>query len=202
MTTCDERRDRPESWAVWLTGLPASGKSSIAGELARRLRHRGEVVEVLESDVLRQRLTPTPTYSDAERDLFYGAVAWMGVLLSRHGVGVIFDATANRRRYRDAARRQITQFMEVWVRCPIELCRQRDRKGIYAAAEKGQADTVPGATVAYEVNEAAELVVDADRVSPGEAAERIVEEMGRRGWLGRPASAGDRAAKLSGRARR
>lgn len=195
MTTLSDERP---GWAVWLTGLPASGKSSVAAALADQLRGRGEVVEVLESDQVRRRLTPSPTYDERERDLFYAALAWAGTLLTRHGVGVIFDATANRRRYRDAARADIPRFLEVWVRCPLEVCRRRDRKGIYAAAEAGRAPQAPGAAVAYEPNEAAEIVVAADREPSEEAAARIVAELERRRWIGNCSRAAESAASMLG----
>lgn len=186
MTTCGDH----SGWALWLTGLPASGKSTLAAELAGRLQQRGQAVEVLESDALRRTLTPRPRYTEDERDLFYAAIAQMAARLARHGVGVIIDATAHRLAYRQAGRRQIERFMEVRVACPLALCRERDAKGIYAAADAGQADHVPGVGVAYEVDEAAEVVVRSDRDPPEDAAARIIAELERRGWL----SGGDAAA--------
>lgn len=107
-----------EPFAVWLTGLPASGKSSIAGALREELAACGLTVEVLESDVLRRHLTPSPTYSPEERELFYRALAYFGSRLAAHGVPVIFDATGHRRSYREFARGLIPQrsegFDEMW----------------------------------------------------------------------------------------
>lgn len=82
------------SFAIWLTGLPASGKSTVVAALKPQLEALGLAVEVLESDAVRRALTPTPTYSQEERDLFYRALAFMGARLVAHGVTVIFDATA------------------------------------------------------------------------------------------------------------
>src|SRR3712207_6078005 len=110
------------SFAIWLTGLPASGKSTITGTLAPRLEACGLSVEVLESDAVRRVLTPSPTYAGEERDLFYRALAWAGSRLVAHGVTVIFDATANRRRYRDFARDLIPHFVEVVIECPVQVC--------------------------------------------------------------------------------
>ena len=176
-------RDQP-GWAVWLTGLPASGKSTLAAELAKRLERMGQDYQVLESDALRQRLTPGATYSEVERYVFYAALAWMGTLLTRHGVAVIFDATAHRRAYREVARREIPRFLEVWVDCPLAVCRGRDPKGIYQAAARGEARQVPGIGVAYQPNVEAELVIDSAHESPAEAADRIVAALQQRGWLG------------------
>ncbi|MEX2672552.1 MAG: adenylyl-sulfate kinase [Phycisphaeraceae bacterium] len=189
MTICGDRANAgAEGWAVWLTGLPASGKSTIARQVVKILEQREAAgmmggVEVLESDALRECLTPGAGYGEAERDLFYAAVAWMGVLLTRHGVNVVYDATAHRLRYREAARQAIPRFVEVWVRCPVRVCRQRDRKGIYAAAERGEAEQVPGVGVEYEANERAEVIVDAERESAEAAAGRIVQALEKRGWL-------------------
>src|SRR3989304_5627505 len=94
----------PPSFAIWITGLPASGKSTIVAALTPQLEGLGCSVEVLESDAVRRVLTPMPTYSQAERDLFYRALAFMGARLVAHGVTVIFDATASRRTYRAFAR--------------------------------------------------------------------------------------------------
>ena len=87
----------PLPFALWLTGLPASGKSSIVARLLPRLESWGVPVEVLESDAVRRIVTPEASYSSEERDLFYRALAFMGSRLVAHGVSVIFDATASRR---------------------------------------------------------------------------------------------------------
>src|SRR5512147_267248 len=138
------------AFAVWMTGLPASGKSTVARALVDGLDARGVDVAVLESDALRPVLTPRATYSEEERETFYRSMAYIGALLVRHGVPVIFDATANRRTYRAAARTSIQRFIEVYVNCPLEVCIARDPKGIYREAQSGQASTVPGLQASYE----------------------------------------------------
>lgn len=172
-----------KAFAVWLTGLPASGKSAIADVLKVRLARTGLVVEVLESDAVRRELTPTPTYSPEERDLFYRALAFFGSRLVEHGVPVIFDATANRRAYRDRARALIGHFLEVAVVCPLEVCRQRDRKGIYQRGAEGKSATVPGLQDAYEPPLEPEVTVDTTRLTPEAAAETIVVALQAKGYL-------------------
>ena len=109
-------RETKRAFAVWITGLPASGKSTLAAALNKLLAARGVDVAVLESDALRQVFTPRPLYNDEERDRFYQQMVFVGRLLIQHGVPVIFDATAaNRRAHRDRAREQIRQFLEVYV---------------------------------------------------------------------------------------
>jgi adenylylsulfate kinase len=139
-----------DAFAVWVTDLPASGKSTIVAALTAQLTARGVDVAVLESDALRQILTPRPHYDEDERDTFYRQMVYLGALLTRHGVPVIFDATANRHIYRDRAQQQISKFLEVYVDCPLETCMARDSKGIYRKAREGAANTVPGLQAAYE----------------------------------------------------
>jgi adenylylsulfate kinase len=160
--------------AIWLTGLPASGKSTIVAALRPQLEGLGYVVEVLESDAVRRILTPAPTYSHEERDLFYRALAFMGARLVAHGVTVIFDATANRRAYRDFARSLIPQFIEVAVECPLELCMQRDYKGTYQRGQRGESTTVPGSQDPYEAPLNPELTIDATTTSASEAAGKVL----------------------------
>jgi adenylylsulfate kinase len=171
------------AFAVWLTGLPASGKSAIARVVTARLAAAGITAEVLESDAVRRLLTPRPTYQPEERDLFYRALAFVGSRLVAHGVPVIFDATANRREYRDLARTLIPHFLEVAVVCPLEVCQQRDGKGTYRRAGAGQSQTVPGLQEPYEPPLHPELVIDTTQQTPKEAATRVLETLQSRGYL-------------------
>jgi adenylylsulfate kinase len=124
-----------------ITGLPASGKSTFDCCAQEQLLQHGVDVAVLESDELRKALTPNAHYDSKERETFYRQLAYVGVLLTRRGVPVIFDATANRRTYRDLARHQIPRFMEIYVDVPIETCKARDPKGIYGKAMIGVTNT-------------------------------------------------------------
>jgi adenylylsulfate kinase len=159
-----------------MTGLPASGKSVITHELVDRLGKEGIVPVVLESDVIRNILTPQATYLPEERDRFYLQMAQIGALLVSQGRSVIFDATANRRIYRDRARSLIVHFTEVFVQCPLEVCKSRDPKGIYSAAAKGTAENVPGIQTAYEPPQNPEVTVDC-RELPVNNAETIIAHL-------------------------
>lgn len=139
--------------------------------------------EHLESDALRRVLTPHPRYDEEERDCFYGAMAFLGALLARHGVAAILDGTAHRRAYRARARAAIPRYLEVLVDCPAGLCAARDPKGLYRAAREGALATLPGAQAAYEPPESPDLVVHTDLESPEAAAGRIVALLVERGWI-------------------
>ena len=162
------------SFALWLTGHSGSGKSAVARELVRRLHERGVEVAALESDVMRTQLTPFPRYDDADRDFFYGFLAKIGVALVEEGKSVVFDATANRRAYRDAARRRIACFAEVFVDTPLDVCVARDPKGLYRHGMK----------IPYEPPLAPELTVSGERSTPRESAAAIVSFLQGRGWIG------------------
>jgi adenylylsulfate kinase len=162
------------TFAIWITGLPASGKSTITRALKPQLEASGMTVEVLESDEVRRVLTPEATYSQVERDLFYRALALMGAKLVAHGVTVIFDATAAKRAYRDFARNLIPRFIEVAVECPLETCMQRDYKGTYQRGQRGESSTVPGLQEPYEAPFHPDLTIDTTKVQTGEAVKHIV----------------------------
>jgi adenylylsulfate kinase len=158
---------------IWITGLPASGKSTIVAALRPQLEALGLIVDVLESDEVRRLLTPQATYSAEERDLFYRALAFTGQRLIAHGVTVVFDATASRQAYRDFARAIIPRFIEVAVECPLAVCMQRDRKGTYDKGLRGESTTVPGLQAPYEAPAHPEARIDTTIVSTQEAAQQI-----------------------------
>ena len=166
---------QPPACGIWVTGLPASGKSTIVAALRPQLEALGLTVDVLESDEVRRLLTPQATYSSEERDLFHRALAFTGQRLVAHGVTVVFDATASRQAYRDWARAMIPRFIEVAVECPLALCMKRDRKGTYQKGLRGQSTTVPGLQSSYESPANPELRIDTTKLSPQEAAKQICD---------------------------
>lgn len=181
-------------WCVWVTGLPGSGKTTIAKELSRALEEEGVRVQVVSSDMLRKVMTPSPKYTEEEREMVYGALVFAAKLLTENGVNVIIDATGNRQRYRELARREIQGFMEAYVKCPLEVCIKRESRrtndeyaprGVYRKAFAGESKTVPGIGVPYEEPLSPEVVVASDKLSPKECAERIMQAIRRKGHRGR-----------------
>lgn len=167
----------PPGFVLWFTGLPASGKTTLAYALRQKLLADGVQAVVLDSDELRRIITPQPNYSASERDWFYGVLGRFARLIAQNGVNVLVAATANRRRYRDQARQQLTRFAEVYVRCDLATCQQRDPKGIYAQAEGGTAVSVPGVGSQYEPPIRPEIAVDTTALTADEAATAVYQQL-------------------------
>jgi adenylylsulfate kinase len=162
--------------AFWVTGLPGSGKTTLA--LAAKKEIPGLVV--LHMDEMRRVVTPEPTYSEEEREHLYRSLVFAALVMTREGRDVVIDATANRRSWRDLARKLIPEFHEIYVKCPLDVCREREKervdafapKGIYKKGETGW--PVPGVNVPYEEPVNPELVIDCDRLCVEEAGEVLV----------------------------
>ncbi len=169
------------SWAIWITGLPGSGKTTLARGVAAALRARGIVIKRLEIDEVRQVLTPEPTYSAAEREIVYRALVYMTKLLTEAGVPVIIDATGHRKAWRELARKLIPLFAEVRLRCPLAVCVEREKtrsaglapRGIYARAGQPGA-AVPGVDVPYEEARSPELVLDTNALTLRTQVEEVL----------------------------
>ncbi|MBV7339504.1 adenylyl-sulfate kinase [Chloroflexi bacterium TSY] len=162
------------TWAVWFTGLPASGKTTIAQTVRDELAAKHVQAVLLDSDELRAILTATPTYKPEERDLFYGQIVGFAHLLAQQGFNVLIAATANRRVYREAARKRLPRFYEVWVHCPVNVCRERDPKGHYAEADGNPNTTLPGVGTKYEPPCNADVLVDTTKQLPLVAANQVI----------------------------
>jgi adenylylsulfate kinase len=174
---------RQEGWCVWLTGLPGSGKSTIANLLMQELKMKNIHAHLVSIDMLRRAVTPKPSYSEEERDMVYAALEFAARQLTENGINVIIDATGNRRRYRDRAREQIPKFVEIYLRCPIDLCIQRETrrrdtrfapKQIYKKGIAGKSKTVPGVNVPYEEPTRPELIIDTDKQILEKSVQKIL----------------------------
>lgn len=170
-------------FAIWITGLPASGKSTVAAVILQKLVDQHVKVTVLESDVLRKIFTPKPSYEEEERAVFYRSMVYVGRLLTEQGISVIFDATANRRAYRALGKAEIPRFVEVFVDTPLEACMARDPKDIYKKGREGATSTVPGLQSAYEPPEHPDVVIHDGRDEPEVGAQKVIAMLLKQGWL-------------------
>lgn len=163
---------------IWITGLPGSGKSTIADSIKERFPD----FVILRMDELRKIVTPEPTYSEPERELVYRVIVYTAKTISELGHSVIIDATGNMRRWRELARHLIPRFTEIYLKCPIEVCAEREvsRKETHGAPKdiykKGGAGwPVPGVQVPYEEPLNPELTIQTDTASTEEAVSVIVD---------------------------
>jgi adenylylsulfate kinase len=164
-------------FAVWLIGLPSSGKSALARALSEKLEQLEIETQILDSDQLRHWLTPEPTYSQEERDWFYQAVVRIAELLAQNGVNVLIAATAPKQQHRLFARELIEHFVVVHLKCPLEICRQRDSKGLWEKASRGEITTLPGAGFPFEAPISPDVVVDTSELDPEQAAYFVYKKL-------------------------
>jgi adenylylsulfate kinase len=164
-------------WVLWITGLPGSGKSTIA--LAVREKTPDSVI--LRIDEIRKVITPEPTYSDTEREYVYRALVFTAKTLYEQGHKVIIDATGHRKSWRVLAKRSIPDFIEVYLNCPVETCmkREKTRVAAHSAPEKiydkgAKGWPVPGVNVAYEKTESPDIIIDTEHESIDSSVKKIL----------------------------
>jgi adenylyl-sulfate kinase len=171
-------------FTLWLTGLPRSGKSTVAGLVAGRLRAAGvSYVELLDGDIVREGLCRDLGFSREDRTENIRRISFVSKLLTRNGVAVIVAAISPYREDREVAREEIREFVEVWCKASIDACADRDYKGLYEKARRGEITNLTGVNDPYEEPEDADLVLDTEGEQPEESAERVMEVLRARGYL-------------------
>jgi len=170
-------------FTVWFTGLPCSGKSTLANMLADRLRGIGLKVESLDGDVTRRYLSRGLGFSKEDRDENIRRVGFVAKLLTRNGVAVTAAFVSPYREIRDEIRGEIGDFVEVYVKCPLQTCIERDVKGMYRRALSGEISNFTGVSDPYEEPLNPEVVVETDRESPEESLEKILNKLAELGYI-------------------
>lgn len=174
---------------VWIEGLPCSGKTTISREVASRLRAEGQKVEVLDGDEVRRMFSPELGFSRKDREFHARRVSYVARMLARHGVTVLVAMITPYETSRQAARATVGErFDEIWLRCPVEICRQRDTKGLYRQAEGEEGGRITGLNDPFEEPLNPDLVVDTSSDPAGVSADKIVAHLRDRGVL-RPLAA-------------
>ena len=167
----------PQGATLWFTGLPSSGKSTIAREVFQRLLDRGLPVELLDGAEVRESLSRGLTFSREDREEHIRRIGYVAKLLSRNGVIAICAAVSPYRATREEVRRNTARFVEIYVECPVEVAEQRDSDGWYARARRGEVEEFTGVNAPYEPPTSPEVHVHSDRESVEDAAARVIARL-------------------------
>ncbi len=170
-------------FTIWFTGLSGSGKSTLSELLEQRLQARGHKVEIMDGDIVRTHLSKGLGFSREDRDTNIKRIAFVCNLLSRNGVICISAAIAPYREAREWAREHIGNFVEIYVKCPLEVCRARDVKGLYKLVDEGKIKNFTGVDDPYEEPEHPDLVLETDKETIEESLERIFAKLQELGYL-------------------
>ena len=180
-------------FTLWFTGLSGAGKTTISEIVEKELRARFGQVEVLDGDIVRTNLSKGLGFSREDRDTNILRIGFVADLLTRNGVGVIVSAISPFKEARDQVRRNIGEdFIEVFVDAPLEVCAERDVKGLYKKAFAGEIPQFTGVSDPYEPPAAPELHIKTSEEEPNESASRVIDRLEELGYL-RPAREFNRA---------
>jgi adenylylsulfate kinase len=172
-----------KGFTLWFTGLSGAGKTTITMALEKELRARGVKVERLDGDTVRQSLTRDLGFSKEDRDKNIERVTFVAKLLSRNGVGVLTAFISPYRATREMVRRETTNFIEVYVNAPLDVCAQRDVKGMYAKAFAGEIQNFTGVNDPYEEPLNPEIVVNTHEETLEESVAKCIAYLEKHGYL-------------------
>jgi adenylyl-sulfate kinase len=172
-----------KGFTVWFTGLPCSGKSAVADRVAEILRERGLRVERLDGDIVRQSLTRDLGFSREDRNENIRRVTFVAKLLTRNGVAVLTSFISPYREIRAEARREIGNFIEAYAKCPLEVCIQRDIKGMYQKAMRGEIKEFTGISDPYEEPVNPEILLETDKEPLEESVQNVLKKLAELGYL-------------------
>ncbi len=178
-----EKKDNSKGFTLWFTGLPCSGKSAVADRVAEILRGKGLRVERLDGDVVRQDLTRDLGFSKEDRDENIRRVTFVAKLLTRNGVAVLTSFVSPYRDVRARSRREIGNFLEVYVKCALEECIRRDVKGMYKKAMRGEIKEFTGVSDPYEEPENPEIFLQTDKETLDESVAIVLKRLEELGYL-------------------
>ena len=169
--------NRDRGCVIWFTGLSGSGKTTIAHKVEEILLDADVPIEILDGDVVRENLSKGLGFSKEDRDVNIRRIAFVAHLLQRNGTFVITAAISPYREIRDEARAMIKDFVEVFADAPIEVCEERDVKGLYAKARAGEIKGFTGVDDPYEAPLEAEVVCDTANETVEESAQKVVDKL-------------------------
>jgi adenylylsulfate kinase len=161
---------------IWLTGLSGSGKTTIGQEVTNALLKQGCKVELLDGDIVRTKLTKGLGFSKADRDENIRRIGFVSHLLTKHGVVVVVAAISPYREIRQEVRQLIGNFIEVYVNAPLDICEQRDVKGLYKKARSGEINNFTGVDDPYEPPLTHEVECWTNQESIDESVQKVLQK--------------------------
>lgn len=167
-------RREQQGFVLWFTGLPCSGKTTVADAVAEELKKMNLKVERLDGDIIRQGLTKDLGFSKEDRDKNIDRVTFVAKLLSRNGVATLVSFVSPYREKRRQAREETTNFIEVYLKCPVEVCKQRDIKGMYEKALRGEIKDFTGVDDPYEEPLNPEIMLETDKETVQESVSKVM----------------------------
>ncbi len=168
---------------IWLTGIPGSGKTTLAIDLEKYYQKNGLPVEILDGDEIRKTLSKDLGFSPEDRKEHNRRVIFVAQILSKNGVTTIIPLISPYRETRDFARKEIPNFVEVWVKTSVDECIKRDPKGLYKKALAGEIKNLTGLQAPYEEPQNAELILDTEKQNVEESVEIITSTLKKLGYL-------------------
>ena len=192
-------KNTTKGFTLWLTGLPCSGKSTLSEILARELERRGRSVEILDGDIIRTKLGKGLGYSKEDRDENIRRIGFVSELLSKHGAVAIVAAVSPYRAVRDEVRATIPNFIELHVDTPVEVCIQRDVKGMYKKALRGQLKNFTVVDDPYEPPLRPEVTIKTAHQTPNESAAHVLAYLEQSGFLEAPEQTDRKTASVQPR---
>lgn len=172
-----KQANRERGCVIWFTGLSGSGKTTIAQIVEHKLLDAGVPIEILDGDVVRENLSKGLGFSKEDRDVNIRRIAFVAHLLQRNGAFVITAAISPYRAIRNEARAMIKDFVEVYAEAPLEVCEERDVKGLYAKARAGEIKGFTGIDDPYEPPSSPEVVCNTAEETPEESAQKVLERL-------------------------
>lgn len=168
---------------VWFTGLSGAGKTTICRSVEKELLDRKYKVEVLDGDLVRQQLTKGLGFTKEDRDENIRRIGFIAHLLTRNDVIVLVSVISPYSSVRTEMRHYIGNFIEVYVNAPLEICEQRDVKGLYKKARHGEIKNFTGIDAPYEVPLQPDIECKTDRESIAESSIKVLNKMEALGYI-------------------
>lgn len=172
-----------KGFTAWFTGLPCSGKTTIADRVAEILKKKGYKVERLDGDIIRKGLTSDLGFSKEDRDENIKRVTYVAKLLTRNDVIVLATFVSPYQARRAKTREEIGEFVEIYTRCPVNICMERDVKGMYKRALAGEIKDFTGVDDPYEEPENPDLVLETGRESIEESVQKVLDKLSELGYI-------------------